>query len=146
MSDELELAKSYMEIERIRLGRNLEFTLTRADDLDLEEIQFPPLALQPLLENAVWHGQAKFRMVNLNIEEKGPFNWQVLLCDNLGGISSASLEKALEKDAKHTGLKLFKNKIDLFNSSTAFHIKWHAENNSFGGTCFVLKISHQENK
>lgn len=54
LSEELELASSYLAIERIRFGPRLEFE----QDID-EEVRgyrVPPLLLQPLVENAVTHG------------------------------------------------------------------------------------------
>lgn len=54
LSEELELASSYLAIERIRFGPRLEF------EQNVEErsrsLRVPPLLLQPLVENAVTHG------------------------------------------------------------------------------------------
>jgi two-component system sensor histidine kinase AlgZ len=51
---ELELARQYLNIERHRLGRRLQV------EWDLQDLplgaMLPPLILQPLLENAVYHG------------------------------------------------------------------------------------------
>lgn len=56
LSEELELAASYLAIERIRFGPRLEF----AQDIDehVRAARVPPLLLQPLVENAVKHGVA----------------------------------------------------------------------------------------
>jgi two-component system sensor histidine kinase AlgZ len=54
LADELELSRLYLHIERQRLGERLDI------EWDLEELpeeaELPPLTLQPLLENAVYHG------------------------------------------------------------------------------------------
>jgi hypothetical protein len=54
LSEELELASSYLAIERIRFGPRLEL----AQDIDesVRAYRVPPLLLQPLVENAVKHG------------------------------------------------------------------------------------------
>ncbi|HEU4887095.1 MAG TPA: histidine kinase, partial [Thermoanaerobaculia bacterium] len=54
LSEELELASSYLAIERIRFGPRLEL----AQDIDesVRGYRVPPLLLQPLVENAVKHG------------------------------------------------------------------------------------------
>jgi two-component system, LytTR family, sensor histidine kinase AlgZ len=54
LSEELELASSYLAIERIRFGPRLEF----AQNIDdrVRDVRVPPLLLQPLVENAVTHG------------------------------------------------------------------------------------------
>ncbi|MGD2119174.1 MAG: histidine kinase [Chromatiales bacterium] len=54
LGDEIELAKGYLNIEKMRLGERLDFRL----ELDAvpQDALLPPLTLQPLLENAVYHG------------------------------------------------------------------------------------------
>lgn len=54
LSDEIGLARQYLELERLRLGDRL-----RVDwqiDSCPPDTMMPPLMLQPLLENAVYHG------------------------------------------------------------------------------------------
>lgn len=54
LSEELELASSYLAIERIRFGPRLE--LAQEIDESVRTYRVPPLLLQPLVENAVKHG------------------------------------------------------------------------------------------
>ncbi|MET0027217.1 MAG: sensor histidine kinase [Candidatus Thiodiazotropha sp.] len=51
---ELELARQYLSIEHYRLGDRLD-VVWELDELP-EKAMIPPLILQPLLENAVYHG------------------------------------------------------------------------------------------
>ncbi|HYC62488.1 MAG TPA: histidine kinase [Thermoanaerobaculia bacterium] len=57
LSEELELASSYLAIERIRFGPRLE--LAQEIDESVRGFRVPPLLLQPLVENAVKHGIAQ---------------------------------------------------------------------------------------
>jgi len=54
IASELELARQYLAIESIRLGERLRITW-RTDGLPPDAL-VPPLLLQPLVENAVYHG------------------------------------------------------------------------------------------
>ena len=54
LSDEIALARKYLDIERLRLGERLQVTWD-VDDCPTDALA-PPLLLQPLLENAVHHG------------------------------------------------------------------------------------------
>ena len=54
LSEELELASSYLAVERIRFGPRLEFE--QNVDESVRSYRVPPLLLQPLVENAVTHG------------------------------------------------------------------------------------------
>lgn len=54
--EELELARTYLEVERVRFGARL---LVEMDvDEACGECKVPPLVLQPLVENAIKHGIA----------------------------------------------------------------------------------------
>jgi hypothetical protein len=54
LSEELEIVKAYLEIERLRLGPRLE-TVIEVDDSALP-VMIPVLSIQPLIENAIKHG------------------------------------------------------------------------------------------
>jgi len=54
LGEELELVRSYLEIQAVRLGGRLRWDIQVAPEL--RGIELPPLLLQPLVENAVRHG------------------------------------------------------------------------------------------
>ena len=54
LADEIDLGRQYLELEKLRLGERLHVDWQLAGvPMDLP---IPPLMLQPLLENAVYHG------------------------------------------------------------------------------------------
>ncbi len=54
LKDELEITRSYLDIEKLRLGERLDIAWNIDNSLIDEEI--PALSLQPLAENAIYHG------------------------------------------------------------------------------------------
>jgi hypothetical protein len=54
--EELELARTYLEVEQVRFGARLQVEM-HVDDA-CADCQVPPLVLQPLIENAIKHGIA----------------------------------------------------------------------------------------
>lgn len=52
--DEVEMVKTYLDIEKIRFGERLQFAVMV--DKDLENRKIPLFLIQPLVENAVKHG------------------------------------------------------------------------------------------
>ncbi|MGH9366172.1 MAG: sensor histidine kinase [Thermoanaerobaculia bacterium] len=56
LSREWDFVRSYLELERVRLGDRLRVSF-EADESALE-VSVPPFALQPLVENAIIHGVA----------------------------------------------------------------------------------------
>lgn len=54
--DEIRLCQRYLDIEKIRLGDRLQVDWRIPDDDTLYDCMIPAMTLQPLLENAVFHG------------------------------------------------------------------------------------------
>ena len=54
MGDEMDLIRAYLNIFKIRMGDRLRYRIDIPDDL--KDISFPPMLVQPLVENAVRHG------------------------------------------------------------------------------------------
>lgn len=54
LKEEIGLLRAYLEIMTVRMGERLQYSI----DMDggLETVPFPPMLLQPLVENAVKHG------------------------------------------------------------------------------------------
>jgi len=59
LSRELEIVEDYLQVQAVRFGDRLSWTLDVDPELDLAAAQVPPLLLQPLVENAVQHGVAQ---------------------------------------------------------------------------------------
>ena len=55
LGQELDLCRRYMRIEQLRMGPRLQVDW-QLDDTPVELLRIPLLTLQPLLENAVYHG------------------------------------------------------------------------------------------
>lgn len=56
LSAELELLDNYISIERERIGPGLQYKMEVQDSFPLEATLIPTMLIQPLVENAIWHG------------------------------------------------------------------------------------------
>jgi sensor histidine kinase YesM len=54
LDQEIEMIKAYLNIQKIRMDERLNFEIDIPDHL--RHLSFPPMLLQPLVENAVKHG------------------------------------------------------------------------------------------
>ncbi|MEM1434798.1 MAG: histidine kinase [Pseudomonadota bacterium] len=54
LAQELELTRAFLEIQQIRMGDRLQFSIATGPGCG--QIQIPPLLIQPLVENAITHG------------------------------------------------------------------------------------------
>ncbi|GAB3020919.1 pentapeptide repeat-containing protein [Spirosoma pulveris] len=58
LADELEMVKTYLQVEQVRFGNRLTFSVEISNPA-LNELQLPQFLLQPIVENAIKHGIAK---------------------------------------------------------------------------------------
>lgn len=110
MEEEIRFLTDYIQIEALRLGKTIALKIENPDQLELDRINVPPLLLQPLVENSIWHGIArvdgdgwiKFRF------EQSPTGVQLSLRDS-GERRHESIK--LPKDHHSMGLKLVERRL-----------------------------------
>ncbi|MCP3872726.1 MAG: hypothetical protein GY699_06160 [Desulfobacteraceae bacterium] len=95
LKQELDLIRQYLEIFKIRMGNRLSYTIN--DRTDMSELAFPPLIIQPLVENSIKYGiEPKLEggtiSIDCRIEE-----------DNLS-IMISDTGKGLDEDANQAGI------------------------------------------
>lgn len=118
VADEIEHARSYLIIQKIRYKDKFDFTIDAQPEV--MEKNTVKLILQPIIENAIYHGIS-------HIEEKGEIRITAAaeqdklvfrISDNGYGIKPEDLKDLLEKEAKSTsgsgvGLKNVNGRIKL---------------------------------
>ena len=79
LADELEMVRTYLQVEQVRFGNRLTFSVDVSDPA-LSELKLPQFLLQPIVENAIKHGIAKRAdsgRIDVRIYEK---NKELQLC------------------------------------------------------------------
>jgi len=118
LESEIELIKSYLKLEQMRLKDNFSYTIQCEADIDLSRVQVPPLLIQPLVENAVIHGVAQYRdqqgMIKIIISSHGN-SYGIAIMDN--GVASPELNVQ-----KSFGLKNITERIHQVNNR--YHKKY----------------------
>ncbi len=74
LSEELGILGLYVKLEKMRIKGGFEYIVNVDGDLNLEEIEVPPLFLQPYIENSIWHGIMHVdadKKVELTIKKEG---------------------------------------------------------------------------
>ncbi|MDT0650031.1 sensor histidine kinase, partial [Autumnicola edwardsiae] len=65
IAEEIRILKLYIEAEMLRMPERFSYSITVDGDIDQEKTLIPPMLIQPLVENSIWHGLAN------NKKEKG---------------------------------------------------------------------------
>lgn len=124
--EELEVLKTYVGLEKVRLSGGFEFEVAVFKNIDLREIMVPPLFLQPFIENSIWHGLANKsgeKKIYLSIDRKDE-NIRIIVRDNGVGID----KKVIERNKKSSKRKFFgsyttEKRIKLMYSSDRVDIR-----------------------
>jgi ligand-binding sensor domain-containing protein len=121
----------YLEIEQLRF-EDFEYNIFTDNKLDAANILLPPMLLQPLIENAIWHG-LKLKRGNKKINIRFLKQYNQLVCeieDNGIGINQ-SAQKKQSVTHQSTGIDNIKDRIGLLNSK--YHINSRLEIEDRGG-------------
>ncbi len=114
LKEDLHVLRLYIELEKMRMEHQFSYEIICDHDVDEEELYVPPLLIQPLIENAIWHG------LNNRNDKQGKLNIHfhhrqgLLYCtvdDN--GIKGTPV--AVNKN-KSFGLTLVRERIKLHSS------------------------------
>lgn len=149
LKDEVQHIKDYLEIQRIRYGNSIYFSLNYNDDL--QNTLVPSLLLQTFIENAIKHGfsfQDLFTIL-LSIKKVKTENSdyiQICIEDNGPGFSEEILSKLNQKqsliteDGHHIGIT---NTIERLNLLYPNDYTITFENNEEGGAKILLLIPYK---
>lgn len=116
LSTELEALTLYVELERLRFGKQFEFVLNVDDRIETGYLQLPPLVIQPYVENAIWHGlmhsDAEGRL-ELNITLDGE-TLVVQVDDNgIGRKAAIAIRSKTATKEKSMGMDITRHRIRL---------------------------------
>ena len=129
IDEEIEALKLYVELEQLRLDKPLNFEVKVADEIDTEYTRIPSMVIQPLVENAIWHGmQPKDAEGELMLEITQNNHWIcVVLTDNGVGFD---VERKGEN--RPHGLQLAQERINIFNEVNGVEAVFHVTSSPEG--------------
>lgn len=113
LAQTIDYLQRYIELEKIRRN-DFAFTIETDPSLALEETFLPPMLIQPLLENAIWHGKNK----DLEIIMRFYILRNQLICeviDNGVGIEQSISKKSRDKNYHSIGISNIQQRIQLLS-------------------------------
>ncbi len=136
LEEEIDYLKSYVALENMRFNNKVEVSIN-FDNIDIHDIELPPMLIQPFVENAFVHAFDK-TIVNPILQITFSIENQFLICtiaDN--GIGISKTESGQLHESK--GLKLVTERLDLLKTST--QISYDIASKKGNGTTITLKIA-----
>ena len=118
LDSEIKLLKYYLNLEQMRFNHNFEYDIKAEAVEEPESIFFPPLLIQPFVENAILHGVQHLvsgGMITVEFSRHNDY-LQVIISDNGPGIRTTETKKQRQS----YGMSITKKRLEKINSSSDF--------------------------
>jgi LytS/YehU family sensor histidine kinase len=118
LDENIAYLKTYLDMEKLRFDDSFSYSINTGDNIDTCETSIPSMMIQPLVENAIWHGllpSTEEKRIKISFEQEQ----QQLTCtieDNGIGIRESSKLKQNNKSPHQSvGLENLRKRIKIIN-------------------------------
>jgi tetratricopeptide (TPR) repeat protein len=119
LREEMDMLHDYLNLEALRFSENFEYELKAAENLPIDDIEIPPLLVQPYVENAIKHGlmhKTGHRILKVIFEQPRQGYLRVTVYDNGIGRARAGYYAALKnKQHKSFATGATQKRLELLN-------------------------------
>ncbi|HIC31855.1 MAG TPA: histidine kinase transcriptional regulator protein, partial [Flavobacteriaceae bacterium] len=125
LKEEIQLLKSYLEIEKLRFKDRLDFEIFCDENINTNHVKIPTMLLQPIVENAVNHGvfnKVENGKVTLKFNQMDTQTIKVKIIDDGVGFKNTKTEKN-----KHKSSNVIADRIKFLNQTEKWKITFKNE-------------------
>jgi len=125
LDEEIKTLKLYLELEKMRFDESFTFNLFIDENIKMNSVFLPTMIIQPILENAIWHGLAPLNKDGLLLLEIKKIDEKSFICivdDNGIGREKAAEIAERRKNHKSTGMQNLMERINMINAAGIKHI------------------------
>ncbi|MDP3945854.1 MAG: two-component regulator propeller domain-containing protein [Lutibacter sp.] len=118
LTDEIEMAKLYLELQKLRFHKNTSYTIDTESisPEELENILVPPMILQPIIENAFKHGFRNGDKTNCICIDFKIENDEFLICEIIdNGVGIQKNENSVTSSSSGISFSNINERLQLIN-------------------------------
>lgn len=114
VEEELEILEPYLSLEQNRMGPEFKYNIQVTSRDELSQYKIPPLLLQPIVENAIWHGLHPSMRAEkkLSIIFDTTESLKIIIEDNGIGRKESAKKK---KPHNSMGIGIVQDRLTLYN-------------------------------
>jgi LytS/YehU family sensor histidine kinase len=120
LQEETAMLENYMQLESIRLPNGFDYEIRFDESIDAANTMIPPMILQPLIENAIWHGlnplNRRGKILLYFKESEGLL--EATIEDDGMGLGSATMVSTHAGKKRSLGMQITRDRIELLNRKT----------------------------
>lgn len=151
LEEEINTMRLYLELERMRFDNTFVFSIDIDINLNQKIIFLPTMIIQPIVENAIWHGLAPLQsngLLHLTFKSLNEKSFECIIDDNGIGRQKAKEIAQKRKGHKSTGITNLQERIELINQTGLKFIEMETidkynEQNNAAGTKVIIKFWHK---
>lgn len=148
LQTEINTLENYLAIEKFCSEDSFEYEIICEESIPRDEIQIPPMLLQPFVENAVIHGLRHLdRPGKIRVEFKveGAI-LECRICDNgVGREKAIQIRSQQDQHHKSTALIVTQERLDILNKDSgirSLEILDLEKDGKPDGTCVIIRLKH----
>jgi LytS/YehU family sensor histidine kinase len=118
LDENIQYIKAYLAMEQLRFGEQFTYSIYTGENMDLSETTIPSMMIQPLVENAIWHGlmQAEGeKKIRIRFTEEGGQITCVVEDNGIGIRQSEKQKHAAGSTHRSVGLENLRKRIKIMN-------------------------------
>lgn len=118
LSTEIEVLERYLSLEHFRFMDKFEYEFLVDESVNKDQIDIPPMLIQPYVENAVWHGlryKEEKGFLKLKLSQESAHLLIEIEDNGIGRERSQELKTKHQKAQKSTGLKNTEERLKIIN-------------------------------
>lgn len=131
LAQEIQRLELYLELEKTRLQDDLNYQFEIREPVLPERLMIPNMILQPIVENAIWHGIAPAQgpgFILIRIFWAAPNELQIHILDNGVGLENGQALRGHDKPM-HTsrGIQLIRKRIQFYHPENRLELSSRAD-------------------
>ena len=130
IKEDLDALEDYIALEKVRFEGQFQHEVDVQEGLEIMDYQIPPLLLQPIVENAIWHGLIhkidKDGLISIRFKMQD----EDIICiieDNGVGRKKSSALEIRKKNYKSVGIDITRDRLRIINTNRRHKIALYIE-------------------
>lgn len=143
LADDLAFVELYLQVEAKRLKNKFTYSVTVDEAIDVENTLVPPMLMQPLIENSIWHGVAKKAgkgYIHITFRKDGD---TLICCVDDNGVGRTHSD-TIRPPKRSFGIQLTEERLAILSRKRQIQGQLNIEDKADGGVCAVVRLPLQE--
>ncbi|MFL5811569.1 MAG: histidine kinase, partial [Flavisolibacter sp.] len=118
LDENIAYLKAYLDMEQLRFDDSFTYSIHTGENIDVAETTIPSMMIQPLVENAIWHGlmqSAHDKKIRIRFTEEQNKLTCVVEDNGIGIRQSEKLKKTIKPTHQSVGLENLQKRIKIMN-------------------------------